>query len=224
MWDSHFNVGGALGSSDPDLGTCSKGGSSDKCIAASLLLHLSRESSGYFENIRAFTAPNVNDMADSGSNQLSIYTGRGILIESQGPSWLLGTSSEHSTLYQYQLFGAKDVYLGQVQTETPNSQSEVMAPKPFVYDGWGPFPSDPTFKNCPAKSYECRAAWGIRVIDSSNVLMHSAGLSSLNNTNRPDCMSRHNCQEALVEVTNSMNISVFNLFTVGIAQVATGPL
>lgn len=32
--------------------------------------------------------------------QISIFAGRGILIESQGPTWLYGTAAEHSVLYQ----------------------------------------------------------------------------------------------------------------------------
>lgn len=46
---------------------------------------------------------------DASVNQVSIYTGRGMLIESQGPSWFIGGGSEHSVLYQYQLLNAKDV-------------------------------------------------------------------------------------------------------------------
>lgn len=40
---------------------------------------------------------------DKTANQVSIYGARGMLIESQGPSWFYGTGSEHSVLYQYQL-------------------------------------------------------------------------------------------------------------------------
>jgi hypothetical protein len=39
----------------------------------------------------------------------------GILIESQGPSWLYGTASEHAVLYQYQLYNAKDIFMGMVR-------------------------------------------------------------------------------------------------------------
>ena len=52
---------------------------------------------------------NMYDEWDSTANQISIYTGRGTLIESQGPSWFIGSGSEHSALYQYQLYKAKDV-------------------------------------------------------------------------------------------------------------------
>jgi len=51
----------------------------------------------------------VYDEYDKTANQVSVYTARGLLIESQGPCWFYGSGSEHSTLYQYQLYKAKDV-------------------------------------------------------------------------------------------------------------------
>jgi glucan 1,3-beta-glucosidase len=83
-------------------------------MAASLLLHLTPESSGYFENVWAWVADHDIDFSVYPSNvstaaQVSVYSGRGVLIESQGPTWLYGSASEHSVLYQYQLLNAKDV-------------------------------------------------------------------------------------------------------------------
>ena len=43
------------------------------------------------------------------ANQVTVYFARGILIESAGPSWFYGTSSEHSVLYQYQLHNSSNV-------------------------------------------------------------------------------------------------------------------
>jgi hypothetical protein len=113
MWDTHFRVGGAHGS-DLDVANCPKLGYSEKCIAASLLFHLTEKSSGYFENVWVWTGDHDNDMRlsemwDSAENQISVYTGRGVLIESQGPCWFIGSGSEHSSLYQYQLYKAKNV-------------------------------------------------------------------------------------------------------------------
>jgi hypothetical protein len=58
--------------------------------------------------------PSDNDMVvtnnpDKLVNQISLYAARGTLIESEGPTWLYGTGSEHTVLYQYQIYGAKDV-------------------------------------------------------------------------------------------------------------------
>lgn len=42
-----------------------------------------------------------------GGNQITIYTGRGLLVESRsGPLWLYGTSVEHFEKVQYSLYGA----------------------------------------------------------------------------------------------------------------------
>jgi len=64
-------------------------------------------------------------------NQISIYSGRGILIESQGPVWLYGSSIEHSMLYNYQVANAKDLYIGHIQSETAYMQSNPNALQPF---------------------------------------------------------------------------------------------
>lgn len=113
MWDSHFRVGGALGS-DLDENTCPKFGFNDQCIAASLMFHVTSQATGYFENVWAWVADHDNDEnmtenPDPSANQVSVFGARGMLIESQGPSWFYGTSSEHSVLYNYQLYNAKDV-------------------------------------------------------------------------------------------------------------------
>lgn len=43
----------------------------------------------------------------------------GILIESrEGPVWLYGTSSEHAILYQYNIFGAKNIVMAMVSCLT----------------------------------------------------------------------------------------------------------
>jgi hypothetical protein len=51
-------------------------------------------------------------------NQIDIYNGRGVLVESQGPVWMYGTSFEHSQLYNYQVANAKEIYMGIIQSET----------------------------------------------------------------------------------------------------------
>lgn len=55
MWDSHFRVGGATGT-DLAIVECAKPGYNEKCIAASLLFHVTSRSSGYFENVWVWTA------------------------------------------------------------------------------------------------------------------------------------------------------------------------
>lgn len=108
--------------------------------------------------------------------QISIFSGRGILIESQGPCWFYGTASEHSQLYQYQLLNAKNIYFGHMQTETPYYQPVPDATGP-IKANIGGFPYDPDFKDCAGKK-ECMKAWALRVIKSSNIYVYSAGFYS----------------------------------------------
>jgi hypothetical protein len=89
MWDCHFRVGGAKGT-DLQMADCPKlsGSLNKKCMAASLLLHLTPTSSGYFENVWAWVADHDIDVSPNGNTttatQIDIYAARGVLIESQG--------------------------------------------------------------------------------------------------------------------------------------------
>ncbi|KAH7091009.1 hypothetical protein BKA62DRAFT_676926 [Auriculariales sp. MPI-PUGE-AT-0066] len=47
--------------------------------------------------------------------QSNIFTARGIYSESRGPVWLVGSGSEHSVMYQYNLVGAANHWLGIIQ-------------------------------------------------------------------------------------------------------------
>ncbi|KAK8091314.1 glucan 1- 3-beta-glucosidase [Apiospora phragmitis] len=181
MWDSHFRVGGTTGT---DLGVehCPKsGGRKAECIAASLMFHVTSQASGYFENVWAWVADHDNDfstvnLTDKTAGQVGVYGARGMLIESEGPSWFYGSGSEHSVLYNYQLYNAKNIYMGHLQTESPYFQPEPLAPHPFV-PGKN-FPADPTFDDCTTDI--CRMSWGLRIIDSTNITVHGAGkISSL---------------------------------------------
>jgi hypothetical protein len=49
------------------------------------------------ENIWMWVADHDLDAADEG--QIDIFSGRGALVEIQGPTWLYATSSEHNVLY-----------------------------------------------------------------------------------------------------------------------------
>jgi len=59
-----------------------------------------------------------HDLDGDGVTQISLFSGRGILSESAGPVWMIGTASEHHTLYEYSLIGAKNHWMGFIQTET----------------------------------------------------------------------------------------------------------
>lgn len=106
MWDVHFRIGGAAGTklqSDNCARTPNVTTAADpKCEAAFLLLHITKSArSVYIEHSWYWSADHDLDRKNHG--QINIYNRRGVLVESQGPVWLYGTSSEHHQLYNYQL-------------------------------------------------------------------------------------------------------------------------
>ncbi|KAK6504485.1 hypothetical protein TWF506_002680 [Arthrobotrys conoides] len=140
IWDTHWRVGGSIGS-NLQAGQCPKltGKINPNCIAGSMLFHITKGATGYFENLWAWTSDHDLDVASQ--DQIDIYVGRGILIESQGPTWLYGTASEHNVLYQYQLQGAKNVFMSLIQTESPYYQTAPGAPAPFPYQAGSSTPA-----------------------------------------------------------------------------------
>jgi len=102
MWDTHFRVGGAFGT-ELQVAQCPPQPSIPTgCIAAAMMMHLTENSNGYFENVWAWVAD--HDIDDPTNTMVTVAVGRGILLESAGPTWLYGTASEHSMLYQASLF------------------------------------------------------------------------------------------------------------------------
>ncbi|ETS73390.1 hypothetical protein PFICI_14995 [Pestalotiopsis fici W106-1] len=230
MWDSHFRVGGALGT-DLDLSTCPKFSHNDECIAASLMFRVTSQANGYFENVWAWVADHDNDKSiynqpDSSSTQISIFGARGMLIESEGPSWFLGGGSEHSLLYNYLLSGAKSVYMGHLQTESPYYQPNPGPPAPFRAASAAIFPNDPDFSECEVTAEvwddRCNYAWGMQIIDSQDVTIHSAGLYSFFNEYYQDCIPTQNCQDRILEVRGSSGVVIYNLFRVATINIASG--
>lgn len=74
MWDSHFRVGGTTGS---HLGLEDRpvGNMDEKCMGASMLLHLTKGSSGYFENVWAVSTSPLHFLL-----ALSLTNASGLLI------------------------------------------------------------------------------------------------------------------------------------------------
>jgi len=120
MWDVHWRVGGSNGTllqSDK----CTKApnrahAANHTCIGAFMLLHITHSASLIMSNNWGWVSDHELDLADH--NQIDIYNGRGVLIESQGPVWMYGTAFEHSTLYNYNVANAKEIYMGTIQSET----------------------------------------------------------------------------------------------------------
>ncbi|KEQ78247.1 pectin lyase-like protein, partial [Aureobasidium namibiae CBS 147.97] len=221
MWDSHFRVGGAKGS-DLQHDNCpaeTEGTTKTYCVAASMLLHITSQSSGYFENVWAWVAdhdldPNAPGLPTLGG-QISIYSGGGVLIESQGPVWMYGTASEHSVLYQYQLSGARNVYMGHMQTESPYFQTRPAAPEPITL---GHFANDPTFSDCDTSSKTCAMSWGVRILNSLDILIYSAGIYSWYDDYSQVCVPLESCQDRIFQTEFTERLWIFNLFTKGAVE------
>ena len=111
--------------------------------------------------------------------------------------------------------------MGHIQTEAPYYQPVPVAPQPFQ-NAVGLFAGDPDFTDCTTP--QCKIAWGLRVIDSSDIYFHSVGLYSWFNDYTQYCVDKENCQERIVEIKGSTNIAVYNLFTKASLQVGSGGL
>lgn len=208
IWDTHVRIGGSYGS-ELLLSNCAKTPSqtsaNTNCEGAFMMFNAGPRSSGvYLENTWFWTAD--HDMEDPLNQQISVYNGRGMLIRSQGPVWLWGTSSEHSVLYNYQFDGVQDLFAGFMQSETPYYQPDPMTPKPYTYNSNF---DDPTFTVCSngstggSDSVPCQDSWGLRVVNSKNVFIYSTGLYSFFNNYDQTCVPEQNCQENMIHIQSS---------------------
>ena len=202
MWDSHFRVGGALGTG-LDSNSCTKfSATTAACKGAYALLHLTASSSAYLENVWAWTSD--HDL-DNSHNQISVFTGRGIIVEStNGPVWMYGTASEHNVLHQYNIANAKNVLLAMIQTETPYYQSSPGAPAPYTTDS---LVHDPDFSRCGG-SITCSMSWGLMLQNSQNIFVYGGGLYNFFQNYDQGCLTTESCQEAMVDI-NSGSTGVF---------------
>lgn len=182
----------------------------------------------------ANSVPHSHDIDSEAQSQISIYAARGLLIESQtGPIWIVGSGSEHHTLYQYQLLNTKNIYMGQIQSETPYYQPNPPAPYPFTTPNTTI--QDPEFKNCPSNQTTifganitsvgspagaCGMAWALRVIDSSNVAVYGAGLYSFFNNYNTTCsngpLGPNKCQARITEIKGTAeDVVLYDYTTIG---------
>lgn len=205
LWDVHFRVGGFAGtklqSSECKKNPDSQHEANTACIGSFMQLHITKNASGYFENVWLWTADHELDQDDH--SQIDIYNGRGMLIESQGPVWLVGTASEHSQMSQYHMQGAKDIWLGAIQTETPYYQPNPAAITPFKKND----------KYFDADMSQQKSAWAMRIIDSSSIWNYGAGTYSFFDNYSQDCVATQSCQQHINEIEGSSNVNIFGLST-----------
>ncbi|KAH8601293.1 glycoside hydrolase family 55 protein [Bisporella sp. PMI_857] len=216
MWDVHTRIGGFAGSGlqladcpkTPEI-AITKDNLVTKCIAAFMSMHVTASATGlYLENVWLWVAD--HDVEDATVRQITIYAGRGLLIESTlGGIWLVGTSVEHHVLYEYQLSKTQNIFLGQIQTETAYYQPNPDATIPFA-----PVTTyhDPVF----AKG---QSGWGLRIVDSKEIYVYGAGLYSFFSNYSTDCSTAagntQTCQSAIFSVESSQSVRVYNLNTIG---------
>ncbi|KAF3192365.1 hypothetical protein TWF225_000614 [Orbilia oligospora] len=197
LWDSHWRVGGSIGT-NLQKAQCPKltGQVNSNCVAGSLLLHLTPTSSGYFENAWIWTAD--HDLNVVTQDQIDIYVARGVLIESQGPSWFYGTASEHNVLY-HSSSGPELSERG--DEEGPSGQS---------------LGSDPRFFDCLIEPKDCAISWAIRFIRSEDVHIYGNGFYSWFQNYGQDFVSSSECQHNFAKIDGeSKNLRLNNLVTVG---------
>jgi hypothetical protein len=181
-----------------------------------------------------------HDIENKQQFRLNVYGARGALIESKGPSWIQSVSNEHSTLYNWQLSGAENIYLGQIQSEGPYFQAgQLTADRPYV-PGASIFESDPDFSHCrdinppridnnsiasksPTRANKidtCRVSWGLRIINSKHVYLYGGGFYSLFNDYKDTCAKTGGvCQQRVVDTSHSEEVWLYSLYTVGSKEV-----
>ena len=182
-------------------------------------MHITKQASGYFENIWLWVADHTiddPDMVDDSNSmpQCSIYVARGLLVESTEPVHLYGTSSEHSVFYQYTFYSARNVLGAMIQTESPYYQPTPKPPAPFE-GNVGIFPGDPDYSSC-GSGPGCDASWAVRIVDSSYITINGAGLYSWFQTYNQACVDTMNCQQSVLQLQNNHgHVRICNLITVG---------
>ncbi|KAK7692806.1 hypothetical protein QCA50_004440 [Cerrena zonata] len=200
-WNSHIILGGYSGSNLLNAQCAKLVNSGNACFAAFLALHLTSQSSAYIEGLWAWLAD--HDLDSGGSPQISLYSGRGIYSESQGPVWLVGTGSEHHVQYQYYLNGAKNHYIGLAQTESPYFQPAPVPPAPFI--------TNTQFKD---PSPGPGTAWAFNVANSQSILLFGAGFYNFFQNYGQDCIASHSCGQAVVNIDSGSTVGIYSLATV----------
>lgn len=72
--------------------------------------------------------------------------------------------------------------------------------------------NDPTFSECFAQT--CYKTWGLRIYQSSYILIYGAGLYSFFNNYDSACILTSNCQEHMVSLIRSEAVYIYTLNTV----------
>jgi len=176
----------------------------------------------YLENVWLWTAD--HDIEDPTNTQITIYTGRGLLVDATaGTALLYGTAVEHHALYQYQFAHTQNIFAGQIQTETPYYQPNPNAANSGFATNNNAALNDPDFATlCTAAGGVGNCdAFGLRVLASTGVRIYGAGLYSFFDNYNTSCSAGGNgeaCQGQIFSVEGASaggDVGVYNLNTVG---------
>lgn len=187
-------------------------------------MHLTKDASGYFDNMWLWTADhNIDDPnLDDAYNDMpftSVYVARGFLIESRRATWLYGTASEHATLYQYNFAHAQNIYTTMIQTESPYYQPTPGPPAPWkdTLGLRGIFETDPAFDCAKGGDFSgCDDSWAVVLQNSQNIHIGGAGTYSWFSYYTQDCIDLHTCQKVLWYVKDNYdNVRVQHIIGIG---------
>ncbi|KAI4228680.1 MAG: hypothetical protein L6R36_001448 [Xanthoria steineri] len=216
MWDVHVRIGGFAGSrmqladcpATPDVVATPSGPINQACVGAHTSMHVAPGLRGlYQEN---------HDLDDATFTNITVYAGRGLNMQAEGNVWLVGTSVEHHSLYQYQLANTPAVFMGQIQLETAYYPLNPDASFPFA-------PSaellDPQFSSsCNNGTGQC-SGWGLRILNSQDIAVYGVGLYSFFRKYNNSCLfpNQEDCQKGILSIEGSQtrNVGILNLNTVG---------
>jgi glucan 1,3-beta-glucosidase len=135
-----------------------------------------------------------------------------------------GTAVEHHVKYEYQFVDTRDIFMGQIQTETAYYQPNPDALIPFPEDK---ALSDPVFERASNASVNAASGWGLRILRSSNILGYGVGLYSFFDNYSTNCSAigaGARCQTRMLSIEGdrlSHDIDLYNVNTVGSTQMIT---
>ncbi|KAE8213782.1 hypothetical protein CF327_g2736 [Tilletia walkeri] len=233
MWDAHVRLGGFRGS-ELEGDVCPKDGIGTKmgtdmarCRAAFLGIHITRHASAYLSGTWVWLADHDLDRHDNTSSQITVYSGRGVLVENTkgGPVWMYGVASEHHLLVQFNLYRARKVLFSIPQTETAYFQgqgwpsaTETQPTSHAYHDPLFRTNSCPTFNNT-FDDPKYNRGLGLRVRQSRNVIIYGLGLYSFFDNYSTDCSQKNGgCQRSIVSMERirpNANVVLYNLNTAG---------
>ena len=245
MWEVHTRIGGFAGS-DLSIADCPASETrnisippnqiNQNCVAAAASVIVTSSARNlYMENTWLWVAD--HDAEDPQLRQITVYAGRGLLIESDYAVWLVGTAVEHHSFYEYQFVNTQDIFGGHIQTETAYYQPNPPAQIPFpalaslsdpIFPDYclnGSLYLDPNHILQPNELHNDCDGWGLRIVDSFNVYIYGAGHYSFFYDYNVTCSQQgygSQCQSRMISLENSMqNVAIYGLSTVGSQSMIT---